>query len=196
MKKYLAVIFVILVCLTLLAMCGMGADSRLAGRPQAAPVATSTAAQGATSLQSIGSSVAISVEHTPTEGRRMKSSDSSDGTLVLASTTQNRPAASASPAEKAAPNVTLIVASTSYAVYAPPGSTVLDVMQIAASTTSFRFSAKHYPSLGMFINSIGGISNARGVYWTLYINGALSQLGASSVTVNPGDTVKWLYETL
>ena len=92
------------------------------------------------------------------------------------------------------PDITLIVASSSYQIDVPPDSTVLDVLRAAASTSALQFSGREYPSLGFFIDSINGVRGANGSYWALYINGTYSQLGASSAVVKAGDTVEWRYE--
>lgn len=74
-------------------------------------------------------------------------------------------------------------------------STVIDAMRAyALSSRSFSFETDEYPSLGLFITSINGTSNANGYYWTLYINGNYSELGASSASVHAGDTLEWRYQ--
>jgi len=92
------------------------------------------------------------------------------------------------------PNVTIAVASTTYAVYTAVGSTVLDAMQAAASSTSFIFTGREYPSLGYFVESIGGKKNADGYYWFLYVNGKSSDTGASQTNLSTGDAVEWRYK--
>lgn len=92
------------------------------------------------------------------------------------------------------PNITILIGSTSYPVYAKPGSSVLGAMQEAASTSAFTFSGRDYPSLGFFIESIAGKKNADGLYWFLYINGKSSDTGASQTRVSAGDTIEWRYE--
>lgn len=91
-------------------------------------------------------------------------------------------------------NTTLIAGDDSYRLYVPSGSTVLDAMRTLASTTSFVFSGREYPSLGFFVESINGKRNADGLYWFLYINGASSDTGVSNAVLHPGDTVEWRYE--
>jgi hypothetical protein len=73
--------------------------------------------------------------------------------------------------------------------------TVLAAMRAHASSTQFIFAGKEYPTLGFFVESIDGRRNADGYYWTLYINGTSSDLGASSAHVKPGDKVEWRYES-
>ncbi len=71
---------------------------------------------------------------------------------------------------------------------------VTDAMQAYASSSAFTYSGKEYPSLGFFVESINGKNNAGGYYWTLYIDGTLSELGASSARVAPGQSVEWRYQ--
>jgi len=92
------------------------------------------------------------------------------------------------------PNVTFSIASTSYGIYAPMGTTVLDAMRTLASTSNFSFTGREYPSLGFFVDSINGKNNADGNYWFLYVNGRSSDTGASQTTLNAGDTIEWRYE--
>lgn len=51
-------------------------------------------------------------------------------------------------------------------------------------------------SMGVFIESLGGIenNNIEKVYWHLYINDVLSPVGASQAEVKAGDRVIWKYE--
>jgi hypothetical protein len=100
----------------------------------------------------------------------------------------------ATPSATPTPDVTVAVAGTSYAVYAPPGSTVLDAMNILASTTPFTFTSKNFPGMGAFVESIDGKENAGGSYWFLYVNGKSAGTGASETRLKAGDTVEWRYE--
>lgn len=92
------------------------------------------------------------------------------------------------------PNVTFSVGSTTYAVYVPQNSSVLDAMQVLASTTSFTFSGRDYTSLGFFVESVNGRAAANGSVWIFYVNGVKSGKGISSVAITPGDTIEWKYE--
>ncbi len=67
-------------------------------------------------------------------------------------------------------------------------------MQGLASSGTLSFSGREFPSLGFFVESIDGVSNAGGKYWILYHNGAQSQIGASNATISPGDVIEWRYE--
>lgn len=92
------------------------------------------------------------------------------------------------------PNITLAVGSTTYTVYAPENSSVLDAMQTLAATNAFSFYGKEFPDMGLFVESINEKKNADGYYWILYVNGKSSDTGASQTTLKAGDIVEWRYE--
>lgn len=58
----------------------------------------------------------------------------------------------------------------------------------------FLFKAKEYPGIGYFIEEINGIKNEGGKYWTLYVNGKYSTVGASDYKLLDGDKIEWRYE--
>jgi hypothetical protein len=93
-----------------------------------------------------------------------------------------------------APDITISVASTSYPVFVPPGATVLDAMNAAASSTSLTFTGRDYPSLGFFVDSIDSKEGGNGYAWIFYVNGKQSQTGISSTLLHSGDSVEWRYE--
>ena len=92
------------------------------------------------------------------------------------------------------PNVSFSAGEKLYTVFAPAGSSVLDAMRSLASSSSFTFTGRDYPSLGFFVDSINGVSQANGYVWILYVNGEKSSLGASTVTVAQNDVIEWKYE--
>lgn len=49
--------------------------------------------------------------------------------------------------------------------------------------------------LGVFIDCIGGLCRTDGYeyFWSLYINGKLSMVGASAYLVQPNDVIEWKY---
>ncbi len=67
-------------------------------------------------------------------------------------------------------------------------------MDTLASTTSFTFSGKTYPSLGLFVDSINNTPSTASKYWILYINGTSSPVGVSQAQVSPGDKIEWRFE--
>jgi len=64
----------------------------------------------------------------------------------------------------------------------------------AKSENHFLFTARTFTGLGEFIESINGVRNENGFYWTLFINGGLSEYGVSSLPVAPGDVLEWRYQ--
>ncbi len=114
------------------------------------------------------------------------------GALVFA--LKESPRSAVAPATEQQGQVTLTAGSSTYTASMQEGETVLAVMQALASTTSFTYSGKTYPSLGLFVESINGTKGSGSNYWILYINGTSSPVGASSATVKPGDTVEWKLE--
>ena len=92
------------------------------------------------------------------------------------------------------PNFALSVGGKSYATFSPIGSSVLDAMRSLASTSDLSFTGRDYPSLGFFVDSINGKKAESGYNWMLYVNGKLSNTGASETHLKAGDTVEWKYE--
>ena len=91
----------------------------------------------------------------------------------------------------------LAVASTSphsHTFIAETAGTLESVMQERREDGSLIYTSKLYPTLGSFVESIGGLKNAGGSYWMLYINGSLSSSGMSQAMVKRGDRIEWRYE--
>lgn len=49
--------------------------------------------------------------------------------------------------------------------------------------------------LGIFVDCIGGICRTNGYeyFWSFYINGRLSEVGASGYIIQPNDVIEWKY---
>lgn len=78
-------------------------------------------------------------------------------------------------------------------------TTVADLLIRAQREQGFHLEMRNFGgSLGIFVESINGVRNdsTKKLYWSLYVNGAFSPLGASSTTVRAGDTVTWKYEPM
>lgn len=100
--------------------------------------------------------------------------------------------------------VSAAVDKVSYRFSVPDESSVYDAMNILASTTlssppsfsttPFSFRAKYFWGLGYFVEQINGVGNSNGAYWTLYINGAYSAVGASEYRLRPDDDIEWRFE--
>lgn len=75
-------------------------------------------------------------------------------------------------------------------------TTVHKVMQTAGRQCGFSYSGKKQGDLGFFVQDIAGLSQSvnDGYYWIFSVNGKKSQLGVSTRTVKPGDTIQWTYE--
>ncbi|MBU2595268.1 DUF4430 domain-containing protein [Patescibacteria group bacterium] len=50
-------------------------------------------------------------------------------------------------------------------------------------------------NLGIFVDCIGGVCRTKGYeyFWSLYINGRLSEVGASGYITEPNDIIEWKY---
>jgi len=53
-----------------------------------------------------------------------------------------------------------------------------------------RVETKSY-SFGDFVSSIDGVAPDSAHFWALYVNGSLSQVGASQYITKSSDTIKW-----
>lgn len=90
---------------------------------------------------------------------------------------------------------TVLVGETRYVSTVEIGKTAYDLME-AARTGGFSFETEYFSGLGFFVTSIGGIKNdpSGGRYWTLYVNGERSNLGASNYILISGDSIEWKLE--
>jgi hypothetical protein len=91
-------------------------------------------------------------------------------------------------------HITFSAGQSSYPADVKDGSTVYDAMLTLASTTNFSFKSQYYSGIGYFIKEINNQPNEGGTYWTLYINGKYSNVGASEYRLKSGDSVEWKYE--
>ena len=126
----------------------------------------------------------------PTAQPRPSKSTNNEGPLPLPVTTHTEPAS----AGTQAPNIILMVGSSTYRFYAVPGTTVYDAMIALKAAGTIVFTGENYPTLGFFVESINGTKNTGGYYWFLYVNGASSDTGISQTHLSPGDTVEWRYK--
>lgn len=79
---------------------------------------------------------------------------------------------------------------------ATKGESAFEATMRFASSTRLDVVTSYHQDLGYFVEELGGVKNANGKYWTLYINGAYSALGASNARLTEGDVVTWKYESL
>ncbi len=95
-----------------------------------------------------------------------------------------------SPEAKQTISVTITVGDSRYSVEVSPGSTILQSMQSARSQ-GLNFTTKSFTGLGEMVTEINGQSQTNSQYWTFTVNGAFSQSGISSRTLNAGDVINW-----
>ena len=175
-KKYFYTAFIVIVLITMVSYVLIRANKNIS------PAELADTGAVATATPTVRAEVtAISARPTLVSGQQIPTNVS---TSAAVNTTE----------KVATPNITLSVAGSSYAAYAPRGSTVLEAMKILASTTGFSFSGKDYPSLGFFVESMNGQRAENGHNWILYVNGKLSGTGASQTTLKASDALEWRYE--
>ncbi len=90
--------------------------------------------------------------------------------------------------------VEVVSTNTPVTIKCGAGHVVYECMQQQDATTNFSFKGRTFPSLGFFVDEINGQKNAKGFYWTLYVNGVYSTVGASQYVVKTGDVIEWKYE--
>lgn len=76
-------------------------------------------------------------------------------------------------------------------------ASVAEVMDKAAAENKLSWRVTDYgESMGVLVEEINGVANNSGQnrYWYLYVNGALSPVGASQAKVKAGDEITWKYE--
>jgi len=75
-------------------------------------------------------------------------------------------------------------------------TTVHKVMLSASDQCGFSYAGKKQGNLGFFVEEIAGLKQSvkDGFYWVFSVNGKKSQLGVSTRTVEPNDTIQWTYE--
>ena len=100
--------------------------------------------------------------------------------------------------EEQSAQVTVDIDGQQYAVVVPDGSTALDVMNQAQRDDDLTYSGKEYEGLGYLVETINGQTNntSDNVYWTLYMNNEVANVGVNDLIVHTGDAIGWKYETL
>ena len=72
--------------------------------------------------------------------------------------------------------------------------TLFQIMKERFSEEGIELNYETYSGLGEFITQIGSKKNGEGDrYWQFWVNGAYSQVGASSYIVKVGDIIKWKF---
>ncbi|HMO15534.1 MAG TPA: DUF4430 domain-containing protein [Pirellulaceae bacterium] len=77
----------------------------------------------------------------------------------------------------------------------PTGSTVFQLMQIAAQKKLITLDDFSETLGQVFIKSINGQSNSQqqGRYWLFYVNDELSKVGCNSYILENGDQIRWSF---
>lgn len=86
--------------------------------------------------------------------------------------------------------------SYTYKVSTKKSLSVIEIMKIAESQGMSMKTKDYGAPLGLLIEEINNIKNDQKnqKYWTLYINGKMSVLGASSAVVSPNESITWKFE--
>lgn len=82
--------------------------------------------------------------------------------------------------------------------YTPLASeSALALLERIAKDKGITLDLKHY-SFGDLVNGINGVmgNDATGFYWSFYVNGKMSDVGAGSYTLKAGDAIAWRYQKL
>lgn len=74
--------------------------------------------------------------------------------------------------------------------------TAHQLMKLAAEQCRFSYAWENYPSLGVFVTELGGVTSkkSKGKYWIFYVNGTKANVGVSSYQLQPGDLLAWKFE--
>ncbi len=60
----------------------------------------------------------------------------------------------------------------------------------------YQVETKEFSGLGEFVQSINGQQAGSDNFWAMYVNGALSQVGASQYITKSNDTIEWKLEKI
>ena len=90
--------------------------------------------------------------------------------------------------------ITIKAGEATYTADVVAGTNMYDAMLAIREKTSFDFTSKEYTGLGYLVESINGVMNAGGTYWTIYINGEYSEVGASQYILQSEDVIEFRYE--
>jgi len=120
-------------------------------------------------------------------------------TSVSSSSTnvENTSTSSQQKTEQATISTTLRIPDIGYesTIAVTPGSSAYDLMNTLRED-GLTFSAEDHGSLGVFINSIGGIENdyKKHMFWIYSINETKAQIGISNYILTQDDIITWRYE--
>lgn len=94
--------------------------------------------------------------------------------------------------------ITITINGEKYNLEYKENLSVYEMLQLlsADSKKSFIFTAKEYPGMGHFVESMNGVdnNNQSGKYWIYYINGESAKVGISNYIIQKEDKIEWKYE--
>jgi len=91
----------------------------------------------------------------------------------------------------------LVVDEQVYSMSIAEGTNVIDFMKLVQSKNEdFSFSGTEYEGMGMLVEQINEVENNmdESMFWSLYVNDELAQVGASQYLIQDGDKIEWRYE--
>ena len=90
---------------------------------------------------------------------------------------------------------TINVLGKSFQINISNGDSVYQAMNnLTKEDNNFSFKTKEYPSLGIFVNEINGVSSIAGNYWIYYVNKKEASVGVSKYILKSGDVIDWKQE--
>ena len=74
-------------------------------------------------------------------------------------------------------------------------ATVFDVLQQAKADgmLEFEYSSVVQAPASIFVKTINGVGGVKGKFWTYTVNGALAKEGCGTLTVKPGQKIRWVF---
>ena len=74
-------------------------------------------------------------------------------------------------------------------------ATVFDVLQRAKTDgmLEFEYSSVVQDPASIFVKTINGVGGVKGKFWTYTVNGALAKEGCGTLTVKPGQKIRWVF---
>jgi hypothetical protein len=162
------------------------------------PLKLSIAFSAVMTLVTIGLSVALAVEKT-----NNNNNVSSHHVTNVTNNNCSIPQASSVVNRNITINSTLIISYNAFYWSLPAnksinvswffGQTGYQELLLATTTTpSINFTYATFPGLGAYITTIDGYGDDSINYWQLFFNGIYSEVGLSSLIVNPSDRITWV----
>ncbi|MFH1711631.1 MAG: DUF4430 domain-containing protein [Patescibacteria group bacterium] len=99
--------------------------------------------------------------------------------------------------EEALLETEFVVEDKLYPLSVPVETNVIDLMKlIQDQNDDFSFNGTEYEGMGMLVEQINDTENNmdESMFWSLYVNDELAQVGASQYIIQDGDIINWRYE--